>query len=81
MDTFTSRYEKWNVNSGDWLSKGFRYGWYDRYTDYKTAWMPGNFSGQTNAIVEVIPGTGGVMLVEGPGDFHGYYIETIEGDG
>lgn len=77
----TSRYEKWNVNSGDWLSKGFRYGWYDRYTDYTTDWMPGNFSGQTNAIIEVIPGTGGPMLVEGPGDFHGYYIETIEGSG
>jgi hypothetical protein len=77
----TSSYEVWNVHSGGWLSRGYRYGWYDRCKGWSEDWMPGNEWGGTAVSVQVVPNTGGVTQVEGPGSIHTSYVETITPEG
>jgi hypothetical protein len=74
-----STYEIWEAQQNCQLCRGYRIGYYDRFLGWTELWINGSPFGGQVTVIQVVPDTGGVSYIQGPGDPNIDYIRTVIG--
>jgi len=69
-----ANYEIWRASRNNWLSRGYRIAWEDRFNGASTRWINGWPNPQNVEILQVVPNTGGVRKIGGNGTANISYV-------